>query len=223
MTKAFKDCPIICHIIGEVIILEKKLDRRINRSKRVLKDAFISLLEKKNFEEISVTDIVQLADLNRSTFYSHFQDKESLMISIMDELLDGIVDSIHLIPSNLACDKDQDFPTSSSMLHLLTYVSDHSFFLKVMMNTDRTPQFMMRLSHILYEFYYSELDVHPIGIDDKKVNRGFVANYIASVVVGFIYHWVVSTNLKYSPDYLAGELTKILTLRLDIPFLLPKS
>ena len=203
--------------------MEKKIDRRINRSKKVLKDAFITLLDKKGIEEISVTDIVQAADLNRSTFYSHFQDKESLMISIMDELLVGIVDSIQLAPSSQADGSDREFPTSSSMLHLLSYVSDHSFYLKVMMNTDRTPQFMMRLSYILYEFYYNELDNHPLGTEDKKVNRGFVANYIASVVVGFIYHWVVSTNLKYSPDYLAHELTKILTLKLDIPFLLPQS
>ncbi len=202
--------------------MDKKIDRRINRSRTVLKDAFITLLDKKCFEEISVTDIVNLADLNRSTFYSHFQDKESLMISIMDELLIGIVDSIYMTPTTQADARDRDFPTSSSMLHLLTYVSDHSFYLKVMLNTDRTPQFMMRLSHILYEFYYNELDVHPLGTEDKKVNRGFVANYIASVVVGFIFHWVVSTNLKYSPEYLAGELTKILTLRLDIPFLLPQ-
>ena len=203
--------------------MNKKLDRRINRSRKVLKDAFISLLEQKCLEEISVTDIVHLADLNRSTFYAHFQDKEALMTCIMDELLIGIVDSIHQVSDSQSSSKDQDFPTSTSMLHLLTYVSNHAYYLKVMLNTDRSPQFMMRLSHILYEFYYNELEEHPLGTEEQNVNRGFAANYIASVVVGFIFHWVVSTNLKYSPDYLAGELTKILTLRLDIPFLLPQT
>ena len=203
--------------------MERKIDRRINRSRKVLKDAFISLLEKKSFEEITVTDIVMSADVNRSTFYSHFQDKEALMLSIMDELLSGIVDSIHHSPSGTSVCKDREFPTSSSMIHLLTFVSNHSSYLKVMLNTERSPHFIMRLSQILYEFYFSELESSPGAKDDKNVNKGFAANYIASVVVGFIYHWVVSTNLKYSPDYLAQELTTILSVRLDIPFLLPVS
>ena len=57
---------------------DKNLDKRVRRTKLQLKQAFIKLMEEKNYDQITVTDIVNRADYNRATFYRHYNFKEEL-------------------------------------------------------------------------------------------------------------------------------------------------
>jgi AcrR family transcriptional regulator len=56
-------------------------DRRIQRTRQLLLDALIGLILEKGYEAVIVQDIIDRADVGRSTFYSHFQDKEDLLLS----------------------------------------------------------------------------------------------------------------------------------------------
>ena len=49
-------------------------DRRVNRTKRQIKKALINLLSKKDLSRITVSEITELADIGRGTFYTHYQD-----------------------------------------------------------------------------------------------------------------------------------------------------
>jgi AcrR family transcriptional regulator len=62
------------------------IDRRVRRTHKLLHDALISLLLKQNYDSITVQDILDRADVGRSTFYTHFDDKDELLISGTDEL-----------------------------------------------------------------------------------------------------------------------------------------
>ena len=55
------------------------LDPRIKRTRALLQDSLVRLLEKKNFDEISVQDVTEEATLNRGTFYAHYDDKSALL------------------------------------------------------------------------------------------------------------------------------------------------
>ena len=57
-----------------------KEDRRVARSRKALSDAFVSLLLEKGYACTSIQDIVERADVGRSTFYEHFENKEQLML-----------------------------------------------------------------------------------------------------------------------------------------------
>ena len=67
---------------------EKKEYRSAIRSRRMIREAFLALLQEKPFEKITVTDIVKRADLNRSTFYAHYPDVQGVVDSIMDEVIE---------------------------------------------------------------------------------------------------------------------------------------
>jgi AcrR family transcriptional regulator len=69
------------------------LDRRVLKSKRALKEALLALMHKKSFKEITITDIVQKADLNRGTFYKHYTYKEDLLHEIIDDIIFDLVAS----------------------------------------------------------------------------------------------------------------------------------
>jgi AcrR family transcriptional regulator len=60
-------------------------DRRVRRTRELLRSALISLIEEKGYERITVQDILDRADVGRSTFYTHFTDKEDLLRSGFEE------------------------------------------------------------------------------------------------------------------------------------------
>jgi AcrR family transcriptional regulator len=62
------------------------LDRRVQKTRKLLQDALIELVSEKGYESISIREILERANVGRSTFYAHFQDKEQLLHSILDRL-----------------------------------------------------------------------------------------------------------------------------------------
>lgn len=67
---------------------EKKEYRSAVRSRRLIREAFLELLRRKPYEKITVTDIVALADINRSTFYAHYPDVRGLVEELVKDVLD---------------------------------------------------------------------------------------------------------------------------------------
>ncbi len=83
-----------------------KTDRRTQRTQRILVQALVSLMQEKSYTAITVQDILDRADVGRSTFYAHFQDKEDLMTAVLARMMDGLnqlgeqsaTGELHLLP-----------------------------------------------------------------------------------------------------------------------------
>lgn len=65
---------------------EKTLDRRVQRTRRLLHKALMSCILEKKYESITVQEILDRADVGRSTFYMHFRDKDELLVSGFGEV-----------------------------------------------------------------------------------------------------------------------------------------
>jgi AcrR family transcriptional regulator len=63
---------------------ERKEDRRVQRTRQLLLQALMSLVPEKGFDEVTVQDIIDRANVGRATFYAHFIDKEDLLVQAMD-------------------------------------------------------------------------------------------------------------------------------------------
>lgn len=61
-------------------------DRRVRRTERAVRDAFQSLIEEKGYDAVTVQDILDRADVGRSTFYAHYRDKEDLLLKGFDDI-----------------------------------------------------------------------------------------------------------------------------------------
>ncbi len=64
----------------------KSLDRRVQRTRDALRVALITLLEERGWDDINIQDLCELANVGRSTFYLHFQNKEELLVGGFDDL-----------------------------------------------------------------------------------------------------------------------------------------
>lgn len=65
-------------------------DRRVMRTKQMLREALLSLVRERGFEELSVQDILDRANVGRATFYAHFKNKEDLLFSGFEELRESL-------------------------------------------------------------------------------------------------------------------------------------
>ena len=66
------------------------LDPRIARSKAALREALIALMEERGLDGFTVGDLCTRAGLNRGTFYNHFKDKDNLLDTFEDEVMEGL-------------------------------------------------------------------------------------------------------------------------------------
>jgi AcrR family transcriptional regulator len=73
---------------------QQRLDRRSQRTQQTLMDALIALLAVKHYDEISINDIIDHANVGRSTFYAHYQGKDDLLKSGFERVLDMLIHHI---------------------------------------------------------------------------------------------------------------------------------
>lgn len=76
---------------------QKKEYRSAIRSRKMIRQAFMELLKEKPFEKITVTDIVNQAEINRSTFYAHYPDVMGLLDEIQEEIISFLEDYLKKI------------------------------------------------------------------------------------------------------------------------------
>jgi AcrR family transcriptional regulator len=82
-------------------------DRRVRRTRRNLAEALVALIIERGYDRITVADILDRADIGRSTFYAHFRDKEALLLSCFDGLREDLSRDLDAttpggVPSDLA-------------------------------------------------------------------------------------------------------------------------
>ncbi len=73
-------------VIEDLTPVEEKIDPRVKRTRKLLLDAFLSLLSEKSYEEITIQEIATRATVNRATFYAHFVDKCALVDDFIREI-----------------------------------------------------------------------------------------------------------------------------------------
>ncbi len=89
---------------------QKPPDRRIQRTRQLLQDALIAVILEKGFDAVTVQDVIDRANVGRSTFYAHFQDKEDLLLSGFEHLREEF--EKHLLSASVASGNPWDLSLS---------------------------------------------------------------------------------------------------------------
>ncbi len=80
--------------------MKTKEDLRIRKTKATLYKAYLNLIEKESYDQIKISDICKKANINRSTFYDHFKDKDELAKSLLEDTKNEMSNELKLIPHN---------------------------------------------------------------------------------------------------------------------------
>ena len=108
---------------------KKKTDARVRRTRDALGDALIELMQEKPFDTITVQDVLDRAHVSRSTFYSHYSDKDDLLMSDAEEFFEALSMAL----SAHGDKSDRVFPVREFFAHL----SDVQPFFKALVKSGK--------------------------------------------------------------------------------------
>lgn len=189
-------------------------DRRIVKSKKALRSALISLMETKGFEAITVNDLCSAADLNRGTFYNHFSDKEDLLATLEDEVMDDI-SRIQSEMGTLAvrdvmayCVAKKPLPF---LITLFDYLREQGDFFHAVLGPGGDSRFGSRLRDSVCTNLIQGV-LHEKYRNDPDPFVGYYLSFYASAYLGVITRWI-ETGMKEDSEQMARIAMRLLFIK----------
>lgn len=189
-------------------------DRRIVKSKKALRSALISLMETKGFEAITVNDLCSAADLNRGTFYNHFSDKEDLLATLEDEVMDDI-SRIQSEMGTLAvrdvmayCVAKKPLPF---LITLFDYLREQGDFFHAVLGPGGDSRFGSRLRNSVCTNLIQGV-LHEKYRNDPDPFVGYYLSFYASAYLGVITRWI-ETGMKEDSEQMARIAMRLLFIK----------
>lgn len=185
---------------------EKKGDRRINRSRKLMHEALMSLIVEKGYEAVTVQDILNRADVGRSTFYAHYRDKDELLFSGVEHLR-GLFEKQQ---EALRAAKDGSGPEFNMILELFRHTAEHSKLYKAFAGRQSGE---MILKYI-YRYLYDMLIVpHRALVKSRKappVPIELTTHWIVTSLLSLVVWWL-QNNMPYPPEKM-DEIFRMLVM-----------
>jgi len=174
---------------------EKKEDRRVRRTKKLLTQALTQLLQEKQINEITVKELTDLADMNRGTFYLYYKD----MFDMLEKIEDGMFEALDAIVSLHEHD-DVSQQTKPILLNLFRFIQDNQEMCRVLLSPHGDMNFLHRLNEVVRE---KCLKAWP-NIRKEKGEADFDYHYSFVVFgcAGIIRAWV-NRNCSESAEKMA--------------------
>lgn len=189
----------------QIVVMKKTIDPRIKKTRRYLKEALLSLIKQKGFDAITVRDLTQEADINRATFYQHYQDKFDLLDQTIDEMLLSM--ATYVAPKSMR-EFTENKDSSPVFERLFQFIYENTFFFQVMMGEKGVPSFQHRMLKIIQQFMNEKIDqLHPHP-EKMNVPKEILIHYISFANLGLITYWL-ENDMKYSAKYMAKQLSEL--------------
>ncbi|RKP51520.1 TetR/AcrR family transcriptional regulator [Cohnella endophytica] len=178
-------------------------DPRILRTRQLIRDAFVDLLQEIEFEKLTVNRIAERATINRVTFYLHYRDIPDMLERMADDMIDEIQAILKDVPNQPPVDRDW-----SILVKLLEHIAANSKFYKVLLASKRVPIFTDRLRKLFVEMITSRAEKRDASLPAQAVNVpiDIVIWYGSSAFIGTIVCWL-RDDMPYTPLYLAKQLS----------------
>lgn len=167
------------------------MDRRQRKSRKAIFDAFTVLLRAKRYEQITVQDIIDTADISRSTFYAHFETKDMLLKAMCSDIFD------HIFAGGL-CDYHDHAPhLQAKLAHILWHLQEQKHQLLGILACESGELFMAYFKERLNTLFTMHLQEFP-----QAVPQDFLLNHLVGSLSEAVRWWVRS-GMTQSPEAVA--------------------
>lgn len=187
----------------------KKVDVRVQRTYEVLTAALFSLLKRKSFDDLTVLEICEEADVHRATFYKHFVDKYDFLNACINLKLSALVfDEIekpyspHTLKANCMI----------MIERVYKFIENNREIFVCICKDNCSLAFNNTLSDAISNFIAEQIQTMP----DLKVKLGkevhMISNFYAGAIVGLVKWWVTDEepcSVKYLLDYSEFHINEI--------------
>ncbi len=173
------------------------MDRRQIKTRKSIIKAFDELLIKSNYNSITIQQIIDKANIGRSTFYSHFETKDALLISICTEIFEHIFNS--KLPEEIE-NSSNDLKTNLTLQlsHILFHLKDDGIDIKNILKSESQQIF---LSH--FRIHIENLFSNYIKKEPTKIPKDFMLNFLVESFISTASWWLIS-NSQYTPSEISS-------------------
>lgn len=184
-------------------------EEKNRKTKALIQNSFIRLLKEKPFDNITIGDISQEANINRGTFYLHYLDKYDLLDKIEMQLFENIGDHIDRLQANYSSavtfKKDQEHLASS----LFNSIQAQAPILKIFLSHHGRAGFHYRFRDAFSQKVRVNLEKNTTLSDHLNVPIDYFLAFITSAFLGLIEQWVRS-GLDKTPEEMTQLYLKII-------------
>lgn len=189
---------------------DKKMDRRIARTRTLLKDSLLNLIQEKGYEAITIENITDRANLGRATFYLHYHDKAELLLESIDSIAEdlinqatqsGYIPGLTPDPANPVTPQKQ----SQSFLMVFKHASQKAELWRIILRGEGMTMASVRIREILGKIagnYFEDQMREFSNSDQRLIPSEVAANYFAVSLMGFLTWWLES-DMKYPAEQMA--------------------
>ena len=164
---------------GEQEVKKRKVYRNFARSEKAIIRAYVELMQLGDGKRITVTDIVNTADLNRSTFYSHFKSAEDVRERIHSDIIDELFGSMNI--KDYRSILSDPYP---AMQHVVSLIKEDEGMYKILLNTQGANSFLKKLRDSVVNQYLSDEVILPRIKDRDKFEmnlRLFIGGFVSVI------------------------------------------
>lgn len=190
--------------------MARPMDRRVQRTRKLLCDSLMSLILEEGYDAISIQDITDKANLGRATFYLHFKDKDELLSEVIQQFLSEFLENVPQFSQHQWRLED-----TKSIAKLFTFAAEHYDLYRILIIGSGGMTASRQLHHIIAENVRAciQKEIDDLGAD-PILPLDFIANFTAGMLLATIYWWL-DKDLPYSDEEMAAMFQKINTLSQD--------
>lgn len=181
--------------------MDKKIDRRVLKTKRAIYNAFVELLSEKEINHITITDISKKADINRKTFYNYYSNTYEVMEEIENLMVDTFIKRLDTIEfTNMT-----DFLTEIFSQFTEIINSDLDFFSHLFKTNNRSI-LIVKIVEAIKEYIRKRIEKEQ-ELDLQKFN--IVADFYIPGILSVYMNWFIN-NHNISIEELSHILTDLI-------------
>ena len=170
--------------------LKKREDARVRRTRDALGDALVTLMQEKPFDTITVQDVLDRANVGRSTFYSHYSDKDDLLMSDAEEFFE----SVAMMLSARGDQSDRVFPVREFFAH----ITEAKQFVNALVSAGKFNDNMELARGMFARGIEKRLAELPRGQAIPESERPVIAFAHAGALLALLTWWI-DRGMKQSP------------------------
>lgn len=186
--------------------MSNKIDRRVLRTRQLLRTALLELIQERDFESLTVQDITERATLNRATFYLHYADKHDLLLQVIRETLVELSD----LPIPYPYDKPNLIETDrvqTFFVSVFQHVIRHLTFYRVMLGVGGMAGVSDEIHNTIYK-----VGMWMIGRIDSvrwRVPPEVIMSMVGGAYLGVV-RWAVSQPIAPTAEHMAAQFVQVM-------------
>lgn len=197
---------------GDSNLTENVHDQMVSRTRKLINDALIELIEEKGFDGITIRDLTAKAGINRGTFYLHYRDKYDLMEKVQEDILQGFLEIILKLNPYEALKYFSHNTPYPIMVQIFVYLKRNGRILKVLLGPKGDPAFPKKMKDLIRNNIFEKLVKNQgSNLQNGSIAHEYLPAIGTSVNFGVIEQWL-ENGMVHSPEEMAMIYFKIINL-----------